>query len=145
MTTLQRLGVRAPLILPGAGWLNAKRDRPERRHRRFADQAHHATFVDKNGNFQADPGEDRRAWELAATAVKKDARVFVLADSDCSTTRRIRVGRQQLLALDVSHWLIGDEAFTGDDLDRGRRADHPHPQAGRGLVLLDDLPGARRW
>ena len=40
-------------------------------------KAHHATFADKNGNFQADPGEDRRAWEVAATAVKKDARVFV--------------------------------------------------------------------
>ena len=38
VTTLQRLGVRAPIILPGAGWINANRDRQERRDRRLADQ-----------------------------------------------------------------------------------------------------------
>ncbi len=76
-------------------------------------KAHHATFADKNGNFQADPGEDRRAWEVAATAVKKDARVFVLADSDLFDDEALPVAANQLLAVDVSHWLMGDEAFTG--------------------------------
>jgi hypothetical protein len=113
VTTLQRLGVRAPIILPGAGWVNAKRDPKSGVTVDSPVKAHHATFVDKNGNFQADPGEERRAWEVAATAVKKDARVFVLADSDALDDEVLPVAANQLLALDVSHWLMGDEAFTG--------------------------------
>ena len=113
VTTLQRLGVRAPVILPGAGWLNANRTAKSGVTVDAPIKAHHATFADKNGNFQQDPGEERRAWELAATAVKKDARVFVLADSDLFDDEALPVAANQLLALDVSHWLMGDEAFTG--------------------------------
>jgi hypothetical protein len=113
VTTLARLGVRAPIILPGAGWINAKRDAKSGVTVDAPIKAHHATFNDKNGNFQADPGEERRAWEVAATAVKKEARVFVLADSDLFDDEALPVAANQLLALDVSHWLMGDEAFTG--------------------------------
>jgi ABC-type uncharacterized transport system len=113
VTTLQRLGVRAPIILPGAGWINAKRDPKSGVTVDSPIKAHHATFVDRNGNFQPDPGEERRAWEVAATAVKKDARVFVLADSDLFDDEALPVAANQLLALDVSHWLMGDEAYTG--------------------------------
>jgi hypothetical protein len=113
VTTLQRLGGRAPLIFPGAGWINTKRDRTAAIPVDAPIKAHYATFADKNGNFQPDPGEDRRAWELAATAVKKDARVFVLADSDCLDDEAIRAGANELLALDVAHWMVGDEAFAG--------------------------------
>ena len=113
VTTLQRLGVRAPIILPGAGWINANRTAKSGVTVDAPIKAHYATFADKNGNFQADPGEDRRAWEVAATVVKKDARVFVLADSDLFDDEALPVAANQLLALDVSHWLMGDEAFTG--------------------------------
>jgi hypothetical protein len=113
VTTLQRLGVRAPVILPGAGWLNANRTAKSGVTVDAPIKAHHATFEDKNGNFQQDPGEDRRAWEVAATAVKKEARVFVLADSDLFGDEALPVAANQLLAVDVSHWLMGDEAFTG--------------------------------
>jgi hypothetical protein len=113
VTTLQRLGVRAPVILPGAGWINTDRDRKKDVTVDAPIKAHHTTFDDKNGNFQLDPGEQRRAWELAATAVKKDARVFVLADSDCLADEALPAGGNQLLALDVAHWLMGDEAYTG--------------------------------
>jgi hypothetical protein len=113
VTTLQHLGVRAPVILPGSGWVNANRTSKSGVTVDSPIKAHHATFADKNGNFQADPGEDRRAWEVAATAVKKDARVFVLADSDLFDDEALPVAANQLLALDVSHWLMGDEAFTG--------------------------------
>ena len=51
--------------------------------------------------------------ELGATAVKKDARVFVLADSDCLADEAIRAGGNELLALDLAHWLVGDEAYAG--------------------------------
>ncbi len=114
VTTLQRLGVRAPIVLPGAGWINAKRTSGSGVTVDAPIKAHYATFEDKNGNFQADPGEERRAWELAATAVKKDARVFVLADSDALADEALpAVPGNQVLAVDVARWLMGDEAFTG--------------------------------
>jgi hypothetical protein len=113
VTTLQRLGPRAPIILPGAGWINTSRDRKSGITVDSPIKAHHATFVDKNGNFQQDPGEDRRAWEVGATAVKKDARVFVLADSDAFSDEVIPIAANQLLAVDVVHWLMGDEAYSG--------------------------------
>jgi gliding motility-associatede transport system auxiliary component len=113
VTTLQRLGARAPIILPGAGWINTKRDRKSGVTVDSPIKAHHATFVDKNGNFQQDPGEDRRAWEIGATAVKKEARVFLLADSDSLSDDVIPVAANQLLAVDVVHWLMGDEAYSG--------------------------------
>jgi hypothetical protein len=113
VTTLQRLGARAPIILPGAGWINANRERKSGVTVDSPIKAHHATFVDKNGNFQQDPGEDRRAWEVGVTAVKKDARVFVLADSDAMSDEVIPIAANQLLAVDVVHWLMGDEAYSG--------------------------------
>ena len=79
------------------------------------------------------------------TAVKKDARVFVLADSDSFDDEALPVAANQLLALDVSHWLMGDEAFTGLTSTEADVPDLAHPQAGRGLVLRHDLPRARRW
>jgi len=113
VTTLQRLGARAPIILPGAGWINANRDRKSGVTVDSPIKAHHATFVDKNGNFAQDPGEDRRAWELGATAIKKDARVFVLADSDSVSDEVIPIAANQLMAVDIVHWLMGDEAYSG--------------------------------
>jgi hypothetical protein len=113
VTTLSRLGVRAPIILPGAGWIDTKRDRTGDILVDAPIKAHYATFPDKNGNFQQDPGEERRAWELAATAIKKDARVFVLADSDCLDDEVIRAAANQVLAMDVVHWLMGDENLSG--------------------------------
>ncbi len=113
VTTLQRLGPRASVVLPGAGWINTKRERTAAIPVDSPIKAHFATFVDKNGNFTADPGEDKRAWELAATAVKKDARVFVIADSDWIADEAIRFAGNSVLALDVVHWLMGDESFSG--------------------------------
>jgi hypothetical protein len=113
VTTLQRLGNRAFVIMPGAGWINAKRDRPPGTTVDSPIKAHWATFEDKNGNFKKDADEDKRAWEIGATAVKKDARIFVLADSDCLSDDVIRVAANQLMALDVVHWLMGDETYSG--------------------------------
>jgi hypothetical protein len=113
VTTLQRLGGRAPIILPGAGWIDAKKDRTSTIPVDAPIKAHHATFVDRNNNYQLDPGEDRRAWEVAATATKGDARVFVLADSDALSDDVIRAVGNPVLALDVIHWLMGDETYSG--------------------------------
>jgi gliding motility-associatede transport system auxiliary component len=113
VTTLQRLGPRASVVLPGAGWINTKRERTAAIPVDSPIKAHFATFNDKNGNFTMDPGEDKRAWELAATAVKEDARVFVIADSDWIGDEAIKVPGNGVLAGDVIHWLMGDEAFSG--------------------------------
>ncbi|HXU03718.1 MAG TPA: Gldg family protein, partial [Polyangia bacterium] len=113
VTTLSRLGPRAAVVLPGAGWIDTKKDRTAAIPVDSPIKAHYATFVDKNGNFTQDPGEDKRQWELAATAVKKDARVFVIADSDWIADEAIKIPGNSVLALDVIHWLMGDEAFSG--------------------------------
>jgi gliding motility-associatede transport system auxiliary component len=113
VTTLQRMGQRAPIVLPGVGWINTQRDRKKDVTVDAPIKAHYATFVDRNGNFKQDPGEDKRAWEIAATAVKGDARVFVLADSDALSDDVIPIAANQLLAVDVIHWLMGDEGFSG--------------------------------
>jgi hypothetical protein len=113
VSTLQRFGQRAPVVLPGAGWINTKRDRGAAIAVDAPIKAHYATFVDKNGNYTQDPGEDKRQWELAATAVKKDARVFVIADSDWCSDETIKVAANGGLAMDVIHWLAGDESFSG--------------------------------
>lgn len=113
VATLARYGQRAPIVLPGAGWINTKRDRTAAIPVDAPIKAHYATFVDKNGNYTLDPGEDKRQWELAATAVKKDARVFVIADSDWISDETIKVAANGGLALDVIHWLTGDETFSG--------------------------------
>src|SRR3954470_16527974 len=113
VSTLMRLGPRASVVLPGAGWINTKRDRTAAIPVDAAIKAHFSTFVDKNGNFTADPGEDKRPWELAAAATQKDGRVFVIADSDWMSDEALKVPGNGVLALDVVHWLMGDEAFSG--------------------------------
>jgi gliding motility-associatede transport system auxiliary component len=113
VSTLTRLGPRAAVVLPGAGWVDAKKDRTSAIPVDSPIKAHFQTFVDKNGNFTFDPDEQKRAWELAATAVKKDARVFVIADSDWIGDEAIKIPGNSVLALDVIHWLMGDESFSG--------------------------------
>jgi len=113
VSTLKRLGPRAAVVLPGAGWADAKKDRTSAIPVDSPIKAHYATFVDKNGNFTLDPDEQKRAWELAATAVKKDARVFVIADSDWIGDEAIKIPGNSVLALDVVRWLMGDESFSG--------------------------------
>jgi hypothetical protein len=113
VTSLQRLGARAPVIMPTAGWLEPIKDRPKEMNVDAPITAHYQTFEDKNGNFQADPGEDRRAWELGAAATKKDARIFVLTDSDALSDAVVRFGGNSLLVIDVLHWLLNEEVYSG--------------------------------
>jgi hypothetical protein len=113
VTTLQRMGARAPVVFPGAGWINTRRDRPRDVIVDSPIKAHFSTYEDKNGNFHQDADEQKRAWEVGATVVKKDARVFVLADSDCLDDEVIRFPPDQMMATDITHWLMGDESFSG--------------------------------
>ncbi|HXI60502.1 MAG TPA: ABC transporter, partial [Polyangia bacterium] len=108
-----RMGGRAPLIMPTSGWLEPIKDRPKDMNVDAPITAHYQTFEDKNGNFQPDPGEDRRGWELGAAVTKKDARLFVLTDSDCLTDAVIRYGGNSLLVVDMVHWLLNEEVYAG--------------------------------
>jgi hypothetical protein len=113
VTTLLRLGTRAPVVLPGAGWIDAKRGRPIDIQVDAPIKAQYSTFADKNGDFQPDPGEDRRAWELAGAVTKNLARAFVIADSDAFSDEALHVAGNELMVLDAVHWLMGDEVYSG--------------------------------
>jgi hypothetical protein len=144
VSTLQRLGPRGSVVLPGAGWINTKRDRTAAIPVDAPIKAHFATFADKNGNFIQDPGEEKRAWELAATAIKKDARVFVIADSDWIGDEAIKVPGNGVLALDVIKWLMGDEAFSGQtSTERTSRSPTPRSRTSPGSTRRSSSP--RCW
>jgi hypothetical protein len=113
VTTLLRLGNRAPTFFLGSGWIDAKRNRPIDIQVDAPIKAHYSTFVDKNGNFEFDAGEQRRAWEITGAVSMGLSRVFVVADSDCFADEAIQAAGNELLTLDVMHWLMGDEAYQG--------------------------------
>jgi ABC-type uncharacterized transport system len=113
VTTLLRLGTRAPVVLPGAGWIDAKRNRPIDVQVDAPIKAHYSTWADTNGNFQFDGDEQRRAYEVSGATTKGLSRAFVLADSDCFGDEAIVVPGNELLTLDLMHWLMGDEAYQG--------------------------------
>ncbi len=114
MSTLLKLGSRAPLILPGSGWVESmKLTKPNGVALDTPMRAQPATFEDKNGNFKKDPGEEQRAFELAAAVTKGTGRMFVIGDSDFISDAAIRVAGNGLLALDTVRWLAGDEAYSG--------------------------------
>jgi hypothetical protein len=113
MTTLLKLGMRAPLIMPGSGWLESVRNHPAGVATDAPVKAHPSTFEDKNGNFQHDTGEESRPYDLTEVITKGNGRLFVVADSDLVSDGVIRVAGNGLLVLDVVRWLVGDEAFTG--------------------------------
>lgn len=144
VSTLSREGRNAPVVMPGAtaieGTPKAGPHQPNDWTIDFPVHAHPSTFADENGNFQADPGEPRKAWEVAAALDKKldvtpepkpadskagkdakqdnkkdvtEARLFVVGDSDFLTDPLIRVGGNGLLVLDPIRWLLGEESFAG--------------------------------
>jgi hypothetical protein len=71
VTSLGRLAGRAPMVMFGAGHLEEVKDRPAGTTIDFTVRAHGQTFPDTNRNFQADPGEARKTWELAAAVKRK--------------------------------------------------------------------------
>jgi hypothetical protein len=120
VSTLSRRGMRDPIVLPGATAIEAIREKSAAQKEYAVDftvHAHFATFADVNGNFQQDPGDDKKAWELAAAITKKkdknEQRVFVVGDSDFLTDAAIRFGGNGLLVLDPIRWLMGEESFAG--------------------------------
>jgi len=137
VSTLSRQGMRNPVVLPGATAIEAVREKSAAQKEYAVDftvHAHFATFADNNGNFQQDPGDDKKAWELAAAISRKtdnkpdakdkakakddkqdksEQRLFVVGDSDFLTDVAVRFGGNGLLVLDPVRWLMGEESFAG--------------------------------
>jgi hypothetical protein len=113
MTTLQRFGSRAPMILPGAGWMETLKDHPKDVIIDSPLKAHFSTFADVNGNFQREPAEAPRPFELSVAATKGSSRLIAVADSDFLSDAVIRFGGNGLFVLDSVRWLTGDEAYSG--------------------------------
>lgn len=125
VTTLGRLGMRAPMVLFGAGWLEELKgqDKPSGVSVDFPVRAHPATFNDLNGNFQFDgPQETRKGWELAAAVTKKKAeakpeqaaRALLVTDSDGLSDGVLGNPGNAYFVYDGVKWLLGDEAITGE-------------------------------
>jgi hypothetical protein len=124
-TTLGRLGMRAPMVLLGAGSLEEIKDKAKELSIDFPVKAHPQTWNDANGNFNFDaPAEKRMGWNLAAAITKKkpgqktepkdEGRVLVLADSDAIVDGIIGNPGNAYFVLDGTKWLLGDEAITGE-------------------------------
>jgi hypothetical protein len=125
VTTLGRLGGRAPLILIGAGHFEEEKAKPKPKDE-IVDvtvRAHPATWNDLNGNFEFDkPAEQRKPWELAMAITHKgkdkdkkdEGRIIVVGDSDFLSDGVIGAYGNPLFAMDGAKWLVGDEGITGE-------------------------------
>jgi hypothetical protein len=123
VTTIGRLGLRAPLILLGAGWLEELKDKPKNVSVDFPVRSMPTTWADLNGNFQFDaPAEQRKAWNLSAAVTKKkpggkptdEGRAIVLGDSDALGDGVLGNPGNAYFVLDGTKWLLGDEAIAGE-------------------------------
>ena len=124
VTTLGRLGSRAPLVFFGSGHFEELKDKPAGVSSDTTVKSHPSTWVDLDGNFAFDragraaqaPGRWR--WpssRRAATRTRRTkARAIVVADSDLLSDGTIEVAGNPAFTLDGMKWLIGEEAITGE-------------------------------
>jgi hypothetical protein len=124
VTSISRLGSRAPVIFAGAGFL----DKDDKKavgivNVDFTVHADGATWNDKNGNLEPDSDEGRKAYELAAAVSRRNAsallpeeegRAVVIADADAVSDILVRnnIGNAYL-ALDAIRWLAGEAQAAG--------------------------------
>jgi hypothetical protein len=125
VSTIGRFGMRAPLILVGAGHLTKnEKGAAGIVNVDFTVHADPATWPDRNGNFEHDAASEVRAgYELAAAVNKRnasalapedEARAVVLADSDAVSD--LLLGRSignTYFVRDAIRWLGGEESITG--------------------------------
>jgi hypothetical protein len=123
VSSLSKLGARAPVIVLGAGYL----EKDEKTavgivNVDFTVHADNNTFPDKNGDFEPSEGENRNAYELAAAVNKRNAsallpeeegRAVVIADSDAVSDLIIGNRGNVYLVSDGLRWLGGEERLAG--------------------------------
>jgi hypothetical protein len=124
VTTLGRLGARAPLIFVGAGHFEEQKDKPKDTTVDITVRSMPSTWNDANANFTFDPpGESRKTWEIAMAITRKgkdqkekkdEGRAILVADSDILCDGIIPTAGNQLLPLDGIKWLIGEESIAGE-------------------------------
>jgi hypothetical protein len=124
VTTLGRLGGRAPMVFIGAGALEELKDKAKELSVNFTVHAHAGTWNDANANYNFDPpAESKKPWELAAAIVKKpkpdakpteEGRAIVIGDSDVLCDGVIAAYGNPGFALDGMKWLHGDESIAGE-------------------------------
>lgn len=132
VTSLSHLGMRAPMILVGAGHLEDAKERPKDVSIDHTVRSLPSTWADLNRNFQFDaPAESRRSWNLAVAVTKRkseaikpgdkpgkppgdEGRVIVLADSDAVADGVVGNPGNAYFVVDGVKWLLGDEAIAGE-------------------------------
>jgi len=122
VSTVGRLGGRAPVVLVGAGALEEISPRPKDVSMDFTIRAQPATFDDRNGNFRKDDDETARAWSIAAAITRhesgakaeQDGRAVVVGDSDCLGDPVIENAGNAYFAVDGARWLMGEESIAGE-------------------------------
>jgi hypothetical protein len=122
VTSLGRLGLRAPLVMFGAGYLEEQKGKDPLLSIDFTVRAHPATWADPDHNYEFDKGEVRKPYNLAAAVVKKRAggkptdemRAIVVADSDAISDGVLGNPGNAYFAIDGLKWLVGDEGITGE-------------------------------
>lgn len=95
----------------------------------FALRSTQTTFQDRNGNFDADEGESRNSYDLAAAVTRKmpgaskdgkpaaptEQRSFVISDADLFTDLVLKnVPTNRYLLLDAVRWLGNEESLSGE-------------------------------
>jgi hypothetical protein len=133
VTTLNRVGVHYALMMPDTGSLvdapfASKGEAPKRT---YVVRSMTSAFADADGDFEADDGEKRAAYNLAAAIEDKNAkpekpregqptngmRAIVFATGkafvDVVWVDR-RFGLNQAMFVDAVRWLGGEEAFAGE-------------------------------
>jgi hypothetical protein len=125
VSTIGRFGMRAPLILFGAGYLTKnEKGAVGIVNVDFTVHADPQTWPDANGNFEHDAATEVRAgYELAAAVNKRnasalapedEARAVVLADSDAVSDALLgRSLGNTYFVRDAVRWLGGEESITG--------------------------------
>jgi gliding motility-associatede transport system auxiliary component len=125
VSTIGRFGMRAPLILFGAGYLTKnEKGAVGIVNVDFTVHSDTGTWPDANGNFEHDAAKEVRAgYELAAAVNKRnasalapedEARAVVLTDSDGLSD--VLLGRSvgnTYFVRDAVRWLGGEESITG--------------------------------
>jgi hypothetical protein len=125
VTTNSRLGARLPVLFMGAGHLSRK----EKAATGIVNlditvRSDGKSWADKNGDFNFNDGSETRAvYDVAAAVTKRnasavqpeeEARVVVLADSDCLSDMALQLAQgNRALVLDLMRWLGGEERFAG--------------------------------
>lgn len=132
VTTLSRASGRAGVILPRSGWFERDGAAPPGVQLDFTLRTMPKTYVDLNGNFTFDGGnEKQQVFEVAAVAqktvgepvaapaggakpTKREMRLALLGSVDAIADLALQNRANAVLALDTTKWLMQEEALAGE-------------------------------